>query len=408
MALNFTFCRIKINTENKVYTLTPTEAFRTTDEDGPQTIIIMYDITMYDISDNITTYARIPYYISDGNTNKLRANMLYPFMCINNGPDSSCPYVADGLNKKGGLLKYQVCKNINLEMINTWILSRCRQEWTQTLQHKGMNEQLILCELNKMDQKIIDQSRGNTVHLLSVLQRLRNFLDYLIAINTGPIITMRGDMRRYRPILNHVNSQNKLDMNFIEDTAIPLRYSDIYRKNLLIALNDQIRLMIHFELIETENIQYNQDNIVPITYKDFNDTINICHDKDANSVNVANYTKISANLGNDIITKINTILLEPVIEQKKNHFFSNLLRMLSNSNECLTTADNKLNEIIHGWKGVCYQPPQPLIGLVRRGDQIEREQDDEQRNKGRKLRNKYYSLYIKYKTKYLNLKNNLI
>jgi hypothetical protein len=71
--------------------------------------------------------SEIPFYLSDGGTNKFRCNSLLPFICFNendisknkdiSGISGTCPIVTE--NRKytqiGLLFKYKSCRHVNLK-----------------------------------------------------------------------------------------------------------------------------------------------------------------------------------------------------------------------------------------------------------------------------------------------------
>ena len=65
-----------------------------------------------------TLSTTIPYYISDGHTNHLRANMLFPFMSYNMEVNQNSPYVR---GREGLLFKYNIGQNINTNSIEEWV-----------------------------------------------------------------------------------------------------------------------------------------------------------------------------------------------------------------------------------------------------------------------------------------------
>ena len=106
--------------DNKTILIEPIQFYMLNDHSVKY--VIMYKLMYIDNqnpSSNIES--TIPYYISNGVTNKLRANMLYPFMCYSNVNDiKTCPFnfnrfieeIDDGTVSI--LLKYNIGKNIKV------------------------------------------------------------------------------------------------------------------------------------------------------------------------------------------------------------------------------------------------------------------------------------------------------
>ena len=77
---NIPLYKITINIDNGVFEITPIKYYFI---DSPGRRVVLYEIKYIDkdnTDNNLLTI--IPYYISDGYTNHLRANMLYPFFCF--------------------------------------------------------------------------------------------------------------------------------------------------------------------------------------------------------------------------------------------------------------------------------------------------------------------------------------
>jgi hypothetical protein len=90
----------------------------------------MYSLKYININPDIPKIiANIPYYISDGGTNKLRANMLYPFMCYSTIDEIlNCPYDVNRSSIRNRsiysslLLKYSIDNNINIDKLEQDLL----------------------------------------------------------------------------------------------------------------------------------------------------------------------------------------------------------------------------------------------------------------------------------------------
>ena len=78
-----------------------------------QYIVIMYSIIF--THGNEIIKAEIPYYISDGHTNHLRANMIFPFICFNNKDRDIFPNCFDVPRYEENLLvKLLTFSNLNI------------------------------------------------------------------------------------------------------------------------------------------------------------------------------------------------------------------------------------------------------------------------------------------------------
>ena len=117
-------------------------------------IVIIYELKIKTSAG--TAKANIPYYISDGQTNHLRANMIFPFICINevNKGRDVCPYSdkwAWGL-----LYKYNKCTNLEFK------------KFPNTDYRYDYN----------------DKEAGKySIELESVMPRLTNLLDFILSLS---------------------------------------------------------------------------------------------------------------------------------------------------------------------------------------------------------------------------------
>jgi hypothetical protein len=86
------FTKTTINVENIKLELTPTKCYRVSSDDiGDIKIVVLYDIVYTENTyPQIEYKCTIPYYISDGRTNKFRANILLPFVCFGIQDDEEC------------------------------------------------------------------------------------------------------------------------------------------------------------------------------------------------------------------------------------------------------------------------------------------------------------------------------
>jgi hypothetical protein len=108
------FYEIQIPTTNGIIVLTPENYFIVQDI---KKLVVIYKLIAIEDQQQIEAY--IPYYISDGHTNKLRANMLYPFFCFND-LNGICPNTKDG-GHRGLLYKLSTTENLNLKAMNDYI-----------------------------------------------------------------------------------------------------------------------------------------------------------------------------------------------------------------------------------------------------------------------------------------------
>ena len=81
-------------------------------------LVVIYNITY---KNNVQTIlkAKIPYYISNGETNGLRLNSLLPFICFDTKEYSNC--IQTGSDSSILIFKYGLYKNINLKLYEPYL-----------------------------------------------------------------------------------------------------------------------------------------------------------------------------------------------------------------------------------------------------------------------------------------------
>jgi len=190
---------IKFYTPNKRFTFIPITGYSF---QSPHTyIVIIYLLILLDKRTHRTVEAIIPYYLSDGSTNDLRANLIFPFVCFNeqNPNILNCPYNRN--YHKGTLYKYLVGRNLDLS-------------------------------------KVIHPSTISTMGINSVLSRIENLLDLIICLffsNKLDHDLILNDLLSFRPF--KISARNRWNYNF---NVIPIKrnspnetYLDDKRKEIL-------------------------------------------------------------------------------------------------------------------------------------------------------------------------------
>ena len=293
--------------------------------------VIMMTFTYTNTSQQITS--EIPYYISGGNTNGYNCNLLLPFICINDltGPypgmpqiEKFCPVAVSGnFRGHGALYKYSIAKNLKLYTINKQILRDIQNhKYTQFLNNKLEND---------------------GADLLSVLPRIENLLDFIIAICFSKIadpefITLTDDKK-------------------IEE-VIP-KIPDIEKSEELKKLDNQFRGLLNIKLSEYyENlklileIEQKKISVEKKSIQELNDELQICEDihehpkiKDISinaKINVSTYIIISQKIYESIKSKI---------EEQQYIFLKDILN--DKFNEIYSDSTESLTEQIIGMEGKC-------------------------------------------------------
>jgi len=259
--MTFPFPNLTITFGTATINASPISAYHINDQWSRY--VVLYNLSYRNELEKINSI--VPYYISDGLTNNFRANMLYPFICVNelDNRDSGC--ATNHTAAHGLLFKYAVIKNLNSRYIYTWINNQIKERFGQ----RGIDflkHELPTC------------SRDYTEGVSSVLLRIENLLDFFIAMcserimNNYPILSYRP----YEPDpFNY--AINSLGRN---ETHEYIDIYDYYRQGLLVSLKDfykkfvdDYKFIVSFYL----NLEFK-----PITTEEFNNLpeVKICRGRD--------------------------------------------------------------------------------------------------------------------------------
>jgi hypothetical protein len=307
--------------------------------------------------------SNIPYYISNGLTNHLRANLLLPFICFNiEETKEDCPYYFGRKLSQGGLFKYSIINNLKIEYIKENINGEVKKKYLTDLE------------------KLSDNKRTG---ILSFIGRIDNLLDFLICLNNKNILNYDEKyIQKYHQIIDNI--LNELNMDAINKVSYN-DFEDEYKKHLLFELQRLITGFKKLEIINFEqvDIKLEKDNIVTKSF--FNKYINnpkICKDHKLNEDairNVNNYGIISKEFGSEINLKLNFIINK---ELQKKEDSSNLLPENLEKFKIASEFDTLIDSTVNLEKNLLN------IGIE-------------------KWEAKCYKKYLKYKTKYIKLKNNM-
>jgi hypothetical protein len=295
--MKFKFPLLKIKVLNETIILTPLKFYLINVNDtNPSRLTILYDLTYK--NDTETINAIIPYYISDGATNSLRANMLYPFICIQDDDENKdCPKTYDYIT--GVLIKYRTIKNLDFSIINSDIDEHLIDKF-------GKIKYSAFLRANDK----YTNGRKSSVGIFSVLPRIGNLLDFMLAIcseriiNTYPIKQYRPNYsydipphRRPDPFDFTKNMLSTYESDFFLDMF------DNYRLQLLSFFKNFYNSFVYYKIFENEFIELESSEI---NLKDFNklQEVKIC--ESFNKIyedkinNTERYINISIKLNNMI------------------------------------------------------------------------------------------------------------
>ena len=188
--MKFKFPLLKIIVLNETIVLKPFKFYKVKYEKQSR-LVILYNMTY--TNDKETLKSIIPYYISDGATNNFRANMLYPFICIQDlSQTEDCPQEIITKYMTGLVFKYRTIKNINFDMVEKEIDNKLKEKFGSKIYY-----QFIISNYE------ITKGREYSVGVKSVLSRLENLLDFMLAISSERIIN-DYPIEQYRPNYNLV------------------------------------------------------------------------------------------------------------------------------------------------------------------------------------------------------------
>ena len=218
-------------------------------------IVIKYKLKVNELE------AIIPYYVSNGKTNELRANMLFPFMNFNEREKlvPSCPSSFSHVLSFNGLLKYNIIKNMDSTLLDLNILRKCNftKEEMASLSPQGIK---------------------------TIFRRINNILDFIIGCFTPMILEFdetRIDCYFPQSIPNEYNPDSCIVKPYFPAT-------NTYRRILLLELQELSHKL--FKDIHLSAVQLSMP-IQEMRRDSFNQSLNICH-TDYQS-NVRNYRMIS-------------------------------------------------------------------------------------------------------------------
>lgn len=315
MSMSMSFSKIWIRSDTKgAIEMEPVAFYEITDHSVKY--VVMYRLRFISSSTGSKTESIesfIPYYVSDGATNKLRANMLYPFMCYSSiSHADSCPY---NIDRKGDqshfpvLLKYNILDNLNIDALESELFATFSTLFPDLpLEIAALGEKIRI-PLNKND-------RGHD--LISVLQRITNLADFLVCISSDSIRHFNAGTERqaiengkYCP-LSPVQTDDGSDYTnlsifgkqglYMTKTATGLDnasspFNKHFRMSILATLNKLYRLFFHNGIMTVIPSEF-----VPqrITVTDFNEIANVCN-KPSAKINLKNY-KIISNAITEVVT----------------------------------------------------------------------------------------------------------
>ena len=382
----YTFGSIKIDHQDETITIIPLKVYKVTKDESKWAkfyIVVVYKIKYINNSTKKEINTTIPYYLSDGHTNGMRADILFPFMTFNiRGDNTNCIYTDyiipetgnNYVSTEGGILKFNIIKNIDMETIIKSI------------------DKIYEANVENGESKLLEIEKENIegYGVKSILPRIVNILDFIIAINSVRIIKYEeSKLEYYRPVLkqgNELNWDAMFDISSV-DEYIRTKRDDIYRKLLLEEMKSYI---ISFQkyMIKTLYKRYTPELI---TMKNFNLKLQMCND-----MKVTELQKDNIALYADISDKLNTIINNEITNFFKKHAESSQKKQKQKLQE-INIIEENLEE-----KMAFYEKLESI--LYEKSIFLDKDKMKLLEKNIESWNAKCYKKYMKYKIKYLALR----
>lgn len=326
-------------------------------------------VTFHNICINKITHEKVEslirYYISDGHTNNLRANLLYPMICFNSDTGDSCPDAsASKMLPHGGILKYNICENVNYHKLEEILLNHVGSYYAA--RHEKGN---------------IKKISANLYGLISIFKRVSNLIDFIILLSSNSIVNLdpnfdEMDPRCLRPVLI---KGKEFDMTTCDKTT-PLNELDHYRIYLMRMLKEYLTFSIKYNIIKLTPVDL---PIIKTNIDDFNNIIGVCKNGNVSDIalqNINNYAKISTLIHSNIKLYLKKLNRDGTSE-KDMEFREIFDSVLADKTRMFNINGNIMTYQLYSWNAECKVPHEKQTG----GD------------------NNYKQLYKNYKLRYLNL-----
>jgi len=306
--MNLNFKSIKLESALGVITMKPDLRHFYEVTDHSVKYVILYELESVSRDGRgPTVKTTIPYYVSSGVTNKLRANMLYPFMCYSNMSDAdTCPF---NVNVKGNpfspvLIKYNVVESIDIRALEHTLIEHFAKIFPNPKS-----------DVERLQRVLLQESRND---LVSVLKRLTNLVDFVICISCDSV-------QNFEPTPNEVAavksgkycslSQAQIDAGVdYTDLSIPGQEGEYEyvshmsqqreRENARSDFNTNFRVAIlatlkaYYDLFSLKGLVVSSVAATPpvrITVSELNRFLNACN-KEATQRNIESYKHVSMHM----------------------------------------------------------------------------------------------------------------
>jgi hypothetical protein len=327
-------------------------------------VVVYYRITYTNTSTGENIETIITYYLSNGYTNKFRANMLFPFYNFSKIETNSCP----SCEQQGLLLKISLVTNIDTTDFNNNLQHQAYKKIISSFPVTNEEEyKMVKHRTNGILKNAVLRSENFRVDVLSVLPRIKNLLDYLIAVNSDMLHAVDLNNRNFRPVSGDemYNPSIVNDTRHYPDGRLIYLEDDVLRGILIDSLRHQLKNLMSLELFRVEFIELSLTDISDI---DFNDERALCVHRTISSVKLEEFDKyitVSQKIHSMFLNKLSYLKESPAHDEYKK-FIEAYIKTLE-----ITPSINTVERNLSGWGATCKQK------------------------------------YIKYKKKYLMLKNQI-
>ena len=326
-----------ITDEALVLTMTPIKCYNTTMGNGNKRVYVSYNIVLKVGEEEESTV--VHYYLSDGHTNTLRANLFYPFLYFDIKKQipstSTAPTrrvlgsISDRFQSDELVVKLQTVRNLNLATVEKGkrFYLRAFVNDTELNPIKDSRNVESVDTRNPKKAKILEYNNDG---IFSILTRLNNIVDLVLTVTCPEVVNFNYDSAlldhnyvRYRP-----QSEETYDMNIYERLPEGELFDQHFRFDDYMRLQKLKELQtLRDQIIRGGSLAITESDLPVniITYEDFNREIGITYEgidlpipstlSDEFKIRVANYATLSDKLADILFTREVPFILPPSLRE---------------------------------------------------------------------------------------------
>ena len=220
------FNDVTFTTEEFVLTMTPIKYYNT--QGSVLRVYVTYKIDLKIMGTGESIESHVHYYLSDGHTNTLRANLFYPFLYFDIKKQlpsqSTAPTrrvlgsVIDAYRSNELVVKLQTVKNLDLKRVEkerSTYLRGFSQDTGGLNPEKGSRNITAIYPNDPKKAKVYDY---NTNGIFSILSRLDNIIDLILAVTCPEVVNFNYDAAklshnyvRYRPRIDETYNMDEYE-----------------------------------------------------------------------------------------------------------------------------------------------------------------------------------------------------